>query len=369
MTDSTASQIDWLQAQCTIRERSINPIAKISGLAYLIVQRPDPETAARFFVDYGLIIDRRIDQRIYLRGSSTDSHLIIIEKGPADITTVGFFASSDDVEKLAEHFNTPATSRDAPIGGRFVTLKDPDGLTLEINSDLNPLDPLVAPSYLDKYNTADKKNRVNQPVRNVIEPRTVARLGHTLWSAKSMKKTIHWYQDVLGLLVSDFQFVPNDATPIVAFMRCDQGNKPSDHHTLGIGSAIELGHVHSAFEMDSFEDVAINNKWMIRHKSQFNYTHGWGIGRHILGSQIFDYWRDPYGDLFEHYADGDLFDSSIPTGYHLFHSEAQHQWGPDMTAEFKGMTQPLKMLKFLIKRLPQKDDLTAGRLIRMVKAI
>ena len=25
------------------------------------------------------------------------------------------------------------------------------------------------------------------------------------------------------------------------------------------------------------------------------YPHAWGVGRHILGSQIFDYWRDPFG--------------------------------------------------------------------------
>jgi len=35
------------------------------------------------------------------------------------------------------------------------------------------------------------------------------------------------------------------------------------------------------------------------------YKHAWGIGRHIQGSQIFDYWRDPDGFLVEHYADGE----------------------------------------------------------------
>jgi len=42
-----------------------------------------------------------------------------------------------------------------------------------------------------------------------------------------------------------------------------------------------------------------------------------GVGRHLLGSQIFDYWRDPWGQKHEHYADGDLFDAAQPPGYHV----------------------------------------------------
>ena len=35
-------------------------------------------------------------------------------------------------------------------------------------------------------------------------------------------------------------------------------------------------------------------------------THHAGIGRHILGSQIPDYWKDRFGQVLEHSADGDL---------------------------------------------------------------
>ena len=36
------------------------------------------------------------------------------------------------------------------------------------------------------------------------------------------------------------------------------------------------------------------------------YDRIWGIGRHIQGSQIFDYWRDPWGNVVEHFTDSDL---------------------------------------------------------------
>jgi hypothetical protein len=38
-----------------------------------------------------------------------------------------------------------------------------------------------------------------------------------------------------------------------------------------------------------------------------------GCGRHLLGSRIFDYWRDSWGQKHEYYTDGDLFDGrSLP---------------------------------------------------------
>ncbi|MCG8671656.1 MAG: VOC family protein [Pseudomonadales bacterium] len=365
MSASKEQALKALQEACNIKDRSDSPIAKVNGLAYLVIRRPDIEQASQFFVDYGLLIDRRTTNKLYLRGKSQDHHIIILEKGSAEISRIGLTASKEDLHKLAAFYNKPIKQHEEPMGGNFVELSDPNGTTLEINCDLAPLTPLAANNLPKLWNTAKTKPRLNQPVRNRIEPKLVAKLGHTLWSVKSMPKTVHWYQDTLGFIVSDFQFLPNEPQPIVAFMRCDNGDAPSDHHTMGFGTAIELGHLHSAFEMDSFEELAVANQWMGRR----DYKHGWGIGRHILGSQVFDYWRDHYGDLFEHYADGDLFDNSVPTGYHFFSGVAQHQWGPEMTAEFKGVTRPLKIAKFLIKRLPNNDDLNIRRLIRMAKAI
>ena len=347
-----------------VRERCQNPLIKVQSLAYIVIKRPDIENAAKFFVDYGLVVDSRNEGKIFLRGKSQTSHCILLERGEAEIERIGLIASEQDVAKLAATYRVPIQTHEAPMGGQFVAIQDPSKRTLEINCNLNTLPPLPPVKRdVSEWNTWEDKNRINETVRNLIQPVTISKLGHTVWSVNSIKKSVHWYQEVLGFIVSDFQFLKDDPVPVIAFMRCDRGDEPCDHHTIGIGSAIELGHLHSAFEMDSYEDIAIANQWMRDKK----YKHGWGIGRHVLGSQVFDYWRDPFGEMFEHYADGDLFDAEAKTGYHLFHAGAQHQWGPDMTDEFKGVTQPGKMLKFILKRLPTKDDLTLSRLIRMIK--
>lgn len=364
LSASKEQQLKKLKEICVVNERSSDPLIKIEGLAYLVVQRPDVDKAAKFFEDYGLLVDRRVGETIYFRGTSQKSHLIVLEKGEEKVARVGFTASAKDVEKLAQAYNKPINTHPDPMGGRFVSLQDPDGLGIEVNCDLTPLDKVdIEKAQATIWNHAEHKERINEGVRHDIKPVVVGKLGHTLWLAASIRKTVHWYQDVLGMIVSDFQFLKDDPIPVVAFLRCDRGDEPTDHHTLGIGSALELGHDHSAFEMDSYEEIAIANQWMRKKK----YLHGWGIGRHILGSQVFDYWRDPSLDMFEHYADGDLFDNSISPGYHFFNAHAQHQWGPDMPDEFKGVTRPWRIIKSILKRLPTDDDLTLKRIGKMIK--
>jgi hypothetical protein len=46
---------------------------------------------------------------------------------------------------------------------------------------------------------------------------------------------------------------------------------------------------------------------LLKEKS---YGHVWGVGRHILGGQIFDYWKDPWGHKVEHWTDGDLLNAA-----------------------------------------------------------
>jgi hypothetical protein len=215
------------------------------------------------------------------------------------------------------------------------------------------------------HNGNVEKNRSQQPVRYDIEPICVNKLGHSVIGVENIQETIAWYQHTLGMIVSDFQFPAGDALPTIAFLRFDCGDTPTDHHSIAIGSLIELGHVHSAFELDTHEELAISGEWLRRQ----DYKQSWGIGRHVLGSQIFDYWREPNGDLFEHYTDGDLFDSQKPTGYHIMTANSQHQWGPAVSKDFTGEKYLGKIFRTLCRRLVRNDDLTFARLARIIKSL
>ena len=48
------------------------------------------------------------------------------------------------------------------------------------------------------------------------------------------------------------------------------------------------------------------------HLEKKGYQHMWGIGRHLIGSQLFDYWADPWGRVHEHWADTDVLNARTP---------------------------------------------------------
>ncbi|WP_235031067.1 VOC family protein [Nonomuraea solani] len=94
-------------------------------------------------------------------------------------------------------------------------------------------------------------------------------------------------------------------------MRCDLGSVPADHHTLAMHLGPRVGYVHSAYQVTDLDAVAAGGQ----HLADQGYRRVWGIGRHIQGGRIFDYWRDPDEMMVEHYADGDLFDATLTPGW------------------------------------------------------
>ena len=75
--------------------------------------------------------------------------------------------------------------------------------------------------------------------------------------------------------------------------------------------------------MEDANDVFVGHEHLVAK----GYRHSWGIGRHVLGSQIFDYWFDPYGFRLEHWTDGDLFNQDTPMGRHPMATALDSQWG------------------------------------------
>ena len=96
------------------------------------------------------------------------------------------------------------------------------------------------------------------------------------------------------------------------------------------------------------------------------YRHAWGLGRHIQGSQIFDYWRDGDRLMFEHYADGDVFDCTAEPGWAPLSASGLAQWGPPASKDFLGIKPSREALRelraaFAALRTDNEFDLTRLR--------
>ncbi len=338
------------------------PLIRVDDIAWVAFEKPDLELMERFLVDFGMTVAARDGDTLYMRGSGPAHHLYVARRGPASRFLGAAFraASRADLETIsAAPGASPVRPLDAPGGGEGVTLTDPNGFRVDVVHGVEELSALPRRHQAPPQNTPDSKNRVNLPVRPELRPAHVVRLGHLVLETPRFEDTARWYMRHLGLIPSDVQCL-EDGTPNLAFLRCDRGRRPADHHTVVVFGGIAAAYRHSAYEVIDLDDVGIGQQVL----KERGWVHLWGIGRHILGSQIFDYWRDPYGDEVEHFADGDVFDAAHPTAYHPFDPATLWMWGDDLPADFSPRPTPRTLLS-VAWRLA-RGDLSATRL-RLLK--
>lgn len=337
--------------------RCLDPVIRVTGLAGLTVQRPDLDRARAFFADFGLIPAAPPgDDVLHLRGAGPDPVLYTCRRGPAAFIGLAFTADDAALDRLAAAEGTAPEPLDAPGGGRRVRLWDPQGWQIDVIAGRAPIpSPPAAPPPTD---------RVNAPIRLDLAPPAIRKLGHVALEVVDFDAATRWYIDRFGLIPSDVQLL-DDGTPALVFMRCDRGDEPADHHTLVIGRSFEARFNHAAFEVDDLDALAMGQR-LLRERG---WRHGWGIGRHLMGSQLFDYWRDPWGDLVEHYADGDRFAADVPAGEAAFARASQAQWGPPMPDDFIDQRMSPRRLLALWRALRRSRELTIGRLLALKRAV
>jgi hypothetical protein len=312
--------------------RAENPVAKAQDLAFVMFERPDLDLAAQFLIDFGFSCLEHTADRLVMRAAQHDGPAYVAIKG-AKSKFLGHalrVKSHECLEQLSARAGASAVlPLDLPGGGLHVRLHDPAGFDVwAVAGQQGFADtPTRAPLPV---NTRKDRLRVNEGIRPLAGPATILRPGHCVMGVTEFQATARWYMDIFGLIPSDIQTLA-DKTAVLAFMRCDRGADPADHHTIVVAQNVTNSYSHSAYEVIDLDDIATGQE----HLHAKKWRHAWGIGRHILGSQIFDYWRDPWGDKVEHFADGDLFDADAPTGVSMLTSSSLYQWGPKVPDDFE----------------------------------
>jgi catechol 2,3-dioxygenase-like lactoylglutathione lyase family enzyme len=340
------------------------PTARASAIAYLVFERPDLELAQSFLVDFGLEVVRRTDDELYLRASDESPYCYRIKRS-AQSRFVGFgltVASRSELEALQRVPGASAIeSVDHPGAGERIVLRDPSGFVVEVVHGQVASEARVCRPPL-AMNAGAERPRINAPQRPLHAPAQVLRLGHVVLEVADYQRTYAWYAEHLGFLPSDVQVLP-DGSPAVTFMRLDLGETPADHHTIALAQGFMPAFSHAAFEVIDADAIGMGQR-VLRERG---WNHAWGIGRHILGSQIFDYWKDPWGDKHEHYCDGDLFSADSPLGVHPVHRDAMAQWGQAMPASFTRPRARVSSLIALVRNLLHSPDLTVRKLLTLAR--
>jgi len=303
-------------------------IIKADALAYLIWDVADLEKQETFLTDFGMLTERKTSKELYMRGYGDAPYLYFGRKAKKSaFIGIGFKVNSrQDLVTLSQKTGEKIQKISRIGGGEMVSLLDPNGLVIEVTFGIAQVAPVATRREVLLANTADSIVRVNSGQRAPLMPSPVLKLGHCVTGTLNFEETVQWYLVHLGLIVTDALCLA-DGSPTVTFMRFDRGDEPSDHHAIVVGKGGGEGYLHSAYEVVDMDAVAQGQQYL---KMKKQYKHFWGIGRHILGSQVFDYWHGPDHFEFEHYADGDVYTSDHPTQYHPLDTGNIYAWGHDL---------------------------------------
>lgn len=300
-----------------------DPIIRVSDIAFPRFQAPDLDRMEAFLVDFGMQRAARTADALYMRGTDAQHHVHVTHLGePAFLGFAFHAASAADLKTLATAVGGKVEALDEPGGGEVVHLTDPDGRRIDVVHGIATHEPLPLRAH-PPLNTGEVRVRRGARQHVPAGPSQVKRCGHSAIKTADLPRLWEWYRRHLGMLVSDDMYV-EEGQPLARFVRCDRGTDAADHHTLlllAMGE-VKLGHV--AWEVADFDDLMVGHDRL----AQIGARHYWGICRHVLGGQVFDYWKDPYGFTVEHWTDGDLFDASVPAEAHHLMVGAANQWGP-----------------------------------------
>ncbi|CAM5999622.1 unnamed protein product [Sphagnum balticum] len=247
---------------------------KLLRHAHVHYFHPDLKEADKFLADFGLISVERSETKIYYRGYGSDPFCYIAEQSPSGKKSFGGGAFIvDSRAELVKASKLPRASSiqkcDEPGGGECVILKDPNDMIVKLVYGQEQVEPL-AHWPRSKHNSGQEKDRVGVFLRLEQGPSKVHKLGHYgfMLPKDRFKETRAWYLDNMNFMLTDSVYDPQTGEDETSFFHID----------------LVAVH-HSSFEVHDMDSENLGHQWLQDH----NWTNAWGVGRHLLGSQIFDY--------------------------------------------------------------------------------
>ena len=313
-------------------------VIKVRDLAYGRLRSPDLDAQEAFLTAFGMVRAARTPTALYMRGTDPNHHIHVTEKGDPKFVGIAYYVDSeDDLKRLAKAPGASGVENiDEPGGGKRVRLTEPNGYQIEVVCGIAPVGEI--PVKRQKLNTGEAPTaRAGELMRLPRGPAHVKRIGHGVLMTPRFRETVDWFREALGMICSDDVYVESKDNLIGSFNRCDRGDTYVDHHVFFCLRHEKTGLNHLSFEVPDIDDVCMGHDYL---KGFGSYEHMWGIGRHVLGSQVYDYWADPWGRVHEHWADSDRL--NLANGSHLIAADEalRSQWGERPPEKFINHASP-----------------------------
>jgi catechol 2,3-dioxygenase-like lactoylglutathione lyase family enzyme len=308
------------------------PVVKVKDFAFGRLRAPDLDTMEEFLTHFGMLRAARTPTALYMRGTDPRHHIHVTEQGdPAFVGFAYLAASEDDLHRLARLPGASGVEAiDEPGGGRRVRLREPNGYQIEVVHGIADLPPI--PVEGTEMNTGwQPLRRAGTLMRLRKSPTPIKRIGHGVLGTPRVRETVAWFRETLGFLCSDDVYVERPDNLIGSFNRVDCGEEYVDHHSLFCVANERAGLNHMSFEVPDVDAVFKDHEYLTRLGK---YDHMWGVGRHLLGSQVYDYWCDPWGRVHERWADTDRLNAASGGNLLPAHEALISQWGEDPPERF-----------------------------------
>jgi catechol 2,3-dioxygenase-like lactoylglutathione lyase family enzyme len=293
----------------------------VHSLDRFVFSVPDLEPAERFYRSFGL--DTRRDGTGLDLGTRASPHVwgsVFANGKPKKLQYLRFSAYDDDFDTLAAHFRAAGSSEPHPLSdGRGVWTRDPDGTSIQLVAG-----DKVSPSCKGVCGTppAALPGKGAAPSRKAAARVRPRRLSHVLLFTPDVARQLAFYTQTLGLRLSD------RSGDIIAFLH---GPHASDHHMIAFAKSEAPGLHHSSWDVASFDDVGLGAELMRGD----GYAKGWGVGRHVLGSNYFYYVQDPWGSWAEYSFDIDFVPENVEwVGGDHPPEDSFYIWGPTVPEDF-----------------------------------
>jgi len=282
---------------------------------------PDLEHARRFYSKFGLDV-REEQGGLGLYTFDHPHRWGLLSEGPRKaLGHLSFGIFEDDVQRFRDRLQQAGVERlDPPPGfeSNGLWFRDCNGLTVELRvaekSSPNAKSPVENPSA--------GPGRRGAPLRGTTPEVRPRRLAHVLVFVRDVPESIRFYSQVLGMRLSD------ESGGVIAFMHGIHG---SDHHMVAFAKSSAPGLHHCSWDVASIQDIGLG----AMHMADSGYTKGWGLGRHVLGSNYFHYVRDPWGSYSEYSCDIDYIPVEMDWNGESHPMENSfYLWGPEPPQDF-----------------------------------
>ena len=282
----------------------------LNALLDLELSVPDPEELERFWLRRGL----QATAPGVLGTADRPSQLRLREGGYRHVSEVRLACDDEgDLDEIAARLDKLGLSADVRDGElRTIDPCNEHAVVVQV-ATAAPLTP-PAPREL---------NRPGAPVR--VDRRSTAclgrapsaprRVGHVVFGTPDVEASRAFYVEGLGFQVSD-----GVGPGLGWFLRCS-----TDHHNLLLMPAPVPCLNHYAVELDDADAIGLAAHAVLAERPEATVA---GLGRHIVGANLFWYLLDPAGGMFELFADMD----QIVDDERWAREERRDDWGLDIAA-------------------------------------